>query len=81
MSEATPVEPLKTQEESEASSAQASENPRGGGRTPAEEGGEEEKEGREEREAPAEPDRDHSLGLPRVVGQHGVRDVPLEPCQ
>ncbi len=48
MSEAAPVEPFKTREELEAGSAQASENPRGRSRTPAEEGGEKDQEGREE---------------------------------
>ena len=81
MSKAAPVEPSKTQEEPEAIPPKPP-------RTPEEEAAhllkkaeKQEKEGREAQEAPVEPDRDHSLGLPRVVGQHGVRDVSREPCQ
>ena len=47
MSEAAPVEPSEDSRGARSYSAQAAENPRGGSRTPAEEGGKEEKEGRE----------------------------------
>ena len=42
---------------------------------------EKEKKKGEKRERRRLPDRDHALGIPRMAGQHGVRYVPLAPCQ
>ena len=84
MSEAIPAGALKPQDDAEVIKTKPAKTPENEAahelRRRATRG-----KGREEKsqaqQALSEPDRHHSDGFSLVVGQHGVRDVPLEPCQ